>query len=101
MTLDKVCKMLKQMKLPLAYNHFKSEQQTPYLVYMVSETESFAADNKVYHKEDRFAIELYTSKKDTHSETRLEVLLEDHEVYYEKYEAYLESEKMYQIRYEI
>ena len=101
MTLDKVCKMLKQIELPLAYNHFKSEQNPPYLVYMISETESFAADNKVYHKEDRFAIELYTAKKDTLLETRLEVLLEDHEVYYEKYEAYIDTEKMYQIRYEI
>lgn len=101
MRLDKVCEMLKQMKLPLSYNHFKSEQQPPYLVYMVIDTESFSADNKVYHKEDRFAIELYTAKKDTHSETRLEILLEDQEIYYEKYEVYLESEKMYQIRYEI
>lgn len=101
MTLDEVCEMLKQMELPLAYNHFKSEQNPPYLVYMVSDTESFAADNKVYHKKDRFAIELYTAKKDTRLETILEVLLEDHEVYYEKYEVYMDTEKMYQIRYEI
>lgn len=101
MTLDKVCEMLKQMNLPLAYNHFKSEQNPPYLVYMVSEIESFSADNKVYHQEDRFSIELYTDKKDIQLETRLEILLEDHEVYYEKYETYIDTEKMYQIRYEI
>ena len=94
-------KLLKKMKLPLAYNHFKETQCTPYLIYMAEDTSNFGADNTVYFKTNNWVIELYTKKKDLNLETRLEVLLEDADLYYEKYEAYIDAEKMYQIRYEI
>lgn len=98
---EKLYELLKKMKLPLAYSHFKQTQSTPYLVYLTEDTSNFAADNKVYFKVDNWVIELYTDKKDLNLEIRLEVLLEDAELYYEKYEAYLDTEKMYQVRYEI
>ena len=101
MTLDKLYKLLVTLGLPTAYNHFKRPQEPPYLVYFFDGSGNFGADNKVYCKIDHLVIELYTLKKDLNIETRIEVLLEDNELYYEKYEAYLDTEKMYQVRYEI
>lgn len=101
MTHEQIYDLLQQLKLPLAYNHFKETQHTPYLIYLTEDTSNFGADNKVYFKVDNWVIELYTDKKDLNLETRLEVLLEDAELYYQKYEAYIDTEKMYQVRYEI
>lgn len=101
MTHEQIYTLLKQMKLPIAYNHFKEPQNTPYLIYLSEDTSNFGADNKVYHKIDNWVVELYTDKKELNLETRLEVLLEDAELYYEKYEVYIDTEKMYQVRYEI
>ena len=101
MTNNALHDLLKQMNLPLAYNHFKGAQEAPYLIYLTEDSSNFGADNKVYQKIDNFVIELYTNKKDLNLETKLEVLLEDADLYYEKYEAYIDTEKMYQIRYEI
>lgn len=101
MTIDELYKLLNQLNLPLAYNHFKNPQKPPYLVYMTDDSSNFAADNKVYHKTDNFAIELYTDKKGIKLETQLELLLDAHDLYYEKYEVYIDTEKLYQVRYEI
>lgn len=101
MTTDRLYEILKQLNLPLAYNHFKNPQKSPYLIYMADDSDNFAADNKVYHKINNFAIELYTDKKDIQLETQLEELLDAHDLYYEKYEAYIDTEKLYQVRYEI
>lgn len=101
MTLESLYEILKQMNLPLAYNHFKSAQAPPYLIYLVEDSSNFGADNKVYHPIDNFVIELYTLKKERGIETQLEELLNSNELYYEKYEAYINTENLYQIRYEI
>ncbi len=101
MTQAQIYELLKQMKLPLAYNHFKQAQSTPYLVYLTEDTSNFGADNKVYFKVENWVVELYTDKKEINLETKLEVLLEDAYLYYEKYETYIETEKIYQVRYEI
>ena len=101
MTQEQIYNLLQRMQLPVAYNHFKETKSLPYLVYFTEDTSNFGADNKVYYKIDNWVIELYTDKKDINLETKLEALLEDAELYYEKYEAYIDTEKLYQVRYEI
>lgn len=101
MTLEQLYRILQQMKLPLAYNHFNKPQLPPYLVYFTEDSSNFCADNKVYFKAPTWVIELYTDQKELILETRLEGLLEEADLYYEKYEAFIDSEKMYQIRYEL
>lgn len=101
MTHEQIYNLLQQIKLPLAYNHFKETQNTPYLIYLTEDTSNFGADNKVYFKINNWVIELYTDKKDLNLEAKLEKLLDEAELYYEKYEAYIDTEKIYQVRYEI
>ena len=101
MTLEELYKTLQQLNLPIAYSHFKSPLEPPYLVYLVEDTQNFGADNKVYHQIENLVIELYTVRKDIILEKRLEALLNEKELYYEKVETYIESEKLYEVRYEL
>lgn len=59
------------------------------------------ADNKTYHKISSVDIELYTDFKDFEAEQKLENLLDLYEIPWNSYEAYIESEKMYQKLYEV
>lgn len=101
MTLEELYQTLQQLNLPIAYSHFKSPLEPPYLVYLVEDTQNFGADNRVYHQIENLVIELYTSKKDIILEKKLEVLLNEKEFYYEKVETYIDSEKLYEVRYEL
>ena len=101
MTLEEIYQTLQLLNLPLAYSHFKSPKEPPYLVYLVEDTNNFGADNKVYHQIENLVIELYTSKKDIILEKKLEALLNDKQLYYEKIETYIEREKLYEVRYEL
>lgn len=101
MTLEALYQMLKELDLPLAYNHFKESQKPPYVIYLMEDSSNFGADNKVYHQIDNKAIELYTDKKDRKLEKELEELLDEKELFYEKEEAYIEKEAMYRVRYEL
>lgn len=101
MTLEELYETLQQLNLPIAYSHFKSPLKPPYLVYLVEDTQNFGADNRVYHQIENLVIELYTAKKDIALEKNLETLLNEKELFYEKIEIYIESEKLYEVRYEL
>ncbi|MGG0759136.1 hypothetical protein [Bacillus paramycoides] len=91
---------------PVAYSHFtatpgKPVPKPPYICYLVDGSPNMPADNKVYHPINDVSIELYTIKKDLVAESKLEQALDDHEIPYESFEAFIESEKMYQKTYEV
>ena len=50
MELKELVKILEKLKIPIAYNHFSTVQKPPYLVYKVTSSNNFIADNKVYKK---------------------------------------------------
>lgn len=60
-----------------------------------------AADGKVYYKKNRVNIELYTKKKDIFSEQRVEKILDENNIFYNKSEVWIESEKMYEVLYKL
>lgn len=93
--------LLKTSGLPVAYHHFAEPPEPPYVVYLFAQSDNFGADNKVYSKADGYHVELYTTKKDPVSEALLEGVLDAAEIYWEKSEFYIESEKLYQVLYEI
>ena len=61
----------------------------------------FSADNLVYHHFNRLDIEVYTDYKDPDMEASIEEVLTAHELYYEKSEVWIETEKMYEVLYEL
>ncbi|PFB65943.1 hypothetical protein CN268_02775 [Bacillus anthracis] len=105
MTLVELTKILEATGYPVAYSHFtatptKAVPAPPYICLFVDGSANLMADNKVYHKINDLNIELYTTKKDLVAEAKLEKVLDDHEIPYDSYGTFIESEKMYQKIYE-
>ena len=103
MTEKEVYQMVKSVGLPAAYHHFEEGKSPdpPFLVYLYPETNNFAANGIVYQDINQLDIELYTDKKDLEAEKRVEAVLKEHGLFYEKTETYLESEKMFEALYEM
>lgn len=59
----------------------------------------FSADGKVYYKINEVHIELYTDLKDLAVEQQLEDVLDEHGIFYNKSETWIESEKLYEVLY--
>jgi len=93
--------LLKTTGLPVAYHHFVSPPSPPYIVYLFSYSSNFGADNRVYSQHPNYQVELYTTEKDPVSEKLIEDLFDEHDIYWEKSETYIESEGLYQVLYEI
>lgn len=103
MTGREVFQIVKAVGFPAAYHHFEEGQEPdkPYLVYLYPGTNNFSADGIVYQGVNQLDIELYTDKKDLEAERRVEAVLNKHGFFYEKTEMYLESEKMFEVLYEM
>lgn len=99
MDLEKLKTRLSTTGYPVAYRYFKSPQNLPYICYRVAYSRNLAADSGVYIRSDRVQIELYTRIKDQQAEGKVEQALSS--FFWEKTETYVESEKCYQIIYEI
>ncbi|KXY35554.1 hypothetical protein [Bacillus sp. FSL K6-0067] len=105
MTLGELTKILEATGYPVAYSHFtatpsKPIPKPPYICILVDGSANLMADNKVYHKIDDANIELYTTKKDLVAEAKVEKVLDNHEIPYDSYGTFIESEKLYQKIYE-
>lgn len=100
--MDEVIAILRSLGLPFAYHHFAEGEspEPPFICYLTPGSDNFAADGRVYYKLDGYHIELYTDKKDPVLEARLEALLDQHEVFYNKSEVWIESERLYEVLYQ-
>ena len=93
--------LLKTTNLPVAYHHFKTPSEPPYIVYLFAYSSNFGADNKVHSQADNYQVELYTKTKDPAAEALIEGLFDANEIYWDKTETYIDSEGLYQVLYEI
>ena len=86
-----------------AYDHFAEGESPdpPFICFLYPRAENFGADNLVYHHFNRLDIEVYTDYKDPDMEANIEEVLTEHELYYEKSEVWIETEKMYEVLYEL
>lgn len=98
-----VTRMLKEIALPFAYDHFVEGRspKPPFVVFLYPKADNFAADGVAYHKIDVLDIELYTNKKDPVLETNVETVLTEHGLFYAKSEVWIDSEKLYEVLYEM
>lgn len=100
MTLDELTILLETTQLPVAFDHFKTEQKLPYLVYIVTGNNNFSADNKMYHTDAVIQLELYTLFKSVDTESTVETVLNGVPFFYTKTEGYLSDEQMYMVTYQ-
>lgn len=103
MTHAEIRQMVKDIGLPSAYHHFNEGQspEPPFVVYLFPGSDNFSADGLVYQGIAILDIELYTDKKDIAAEAAVEAMLKKHGFFYEKNETYIETEKMYEVVYEM
>ena len=62
---------------------------------------TFHADNINYYSWKQLDVELYTDTKDPDAEQRVEDVLTAHEISYVKSETWIESERLYEVLYEM
>ena len=94
--------ILDQLNIPVAYDHFNTATQPPFIAFRRYSQSNFGADNITYKAINNYYIYLVTEYKDVGLEQRLEDLLTENEIYYEAIsEDYISEEKTYQIVYEV
>lgn len=101
MKMKDVLSILKETDLPFAYDHFAEGEspEPPFICYLLPGSNNFSADGKVYFKANEVHIELYTDFKDLTVEQKLEAVLDEHGIFYNKSETWIESEKLYEVLY--
>ena len=101
MDYEEIANMLGGTGLPFAYHHFAEGEspQPPFICYLTPGSNNFAADGKVYFKANEVHIELYTDTKDLSVEQQVEAVLDEHGIYYDRSEVWIESEKLYEVLY--
>lgn len=101
MTQTELFQALKSLGMPVAYGEFTSPQTPPFITYQFAYASDFKADNQNYVDIGNFQIELYTAKKDPTIEKLVEDKLRELRLPYSKIEAWLDSENLRQIVYEV
>lgn len=99
--MEELLQMLEEMGLPFVYHHFAEGEspEPPFVCYLLPGSNNFSADGKVYYKINEVHIELYTDWKDLAVEQGVEAVLDEHGVFYNKSEVWIESEKLYEVLY--
>ena len=103
MTHEDVMQMLAETEIPFAYDHFAEGESPdqPVICFLFPGSENFAADDVVYMEFSNLSIELYTDEKDPELEDRVEAVLNTHELFWNKSEVWIESEKLYEVLYQM
>ena len=103
MSHEGVLEMMEEMGLPFAYDHFVEGEapEAPFAVFLYPRADNFSADGIAYFKKNELDIELYTDLKDPELEKTVEAVLLRHGIFYGKSEVWIESEKLYEVLYEM
>lgn len=99
--MEELLQILSETQIPFAYHHFAEGEspEPPFICYLLPGSNNFSADGKVYYKINEVHIELYTDLKDLAVEQQLEDVLDEHGIFYNKSENWIESEKLYEVLY--
>lgn len=101
MTIEELAAMLQKTGIPFAYDHFAEGEspEPPFICYLLPGSNNFAADGKVYFRINQVRIELYTDSKDLSVERKVETVLDEAGIFYNKSEVWIQSEKLYEVLY--
>ena len=78
-----------------------SAPELPYMIFYYPSSANDGADNVVWQKINHLNIELYTDNKEFGIENELEAVLTEHGFFYDKTEQFIDSEKMFEVLYEM
>ena len=100
--MDELVKIIEEMGISFAYDHFAEGESPdpPFLCYLLPGSDNVAADGRVYYKMSEVRIELYTDFKDVSLEEKVTAVLDNHGIFYEQSEVWIEEEKLYEVAFE-
>ena len=101
MTYQELEQLLAPLGIPFTFHHWEKPPAMPYGVYFDDHTDNFAADGIAYAVVFHVNIELYVRQRDQGLEGRLEDILTAADLYWDKAAVYIDSERFYQVAYEI
>lgn len=103
MNYEEINEMMLETGLPFAYHHFAEGEspEPPFLIFQSTGENTFSADNLMYHNFKELDIELYANEKSPETEAEIESILKHHHIFYNKTEVWIESEKLYEVLYEM
>ena len=99
--MDELLAILEETGIPFSYHHFAEGEspEPPFICYLLPEDDDFAADGINYYEIDVVQMELYTDKKDLELEHRVQQILTNHGIYYERDEVWISEERLYEVIY--
>ena len=99
--LQELNSLLSETGIPFAYDHFAEGESPgpPFITFLLPRSTNFSADGRVYLKITEVNIELYTDEKDPETESLVEAALDSREIFYNRSEVYIDSEKLYEVIY--
>lgn len=92
---------LEKIGLPFGYRQFTEDEVVPppYILWYFDDSNNFFADDVLYQHIYELDIELYTGEKDFELERKLETILKDLGLTWQKEEQWIESESMFEVLY--
>ena len=102
MTYQEVNTIIESIGVPSAYYQFTADtaQPPPFICFYFDGNVDLYADNRNYQKVAHLVIELYTDEKDFDLEERVETVLNDSDIAYNRMESYIDSERLYMVTYD-
>ena len=101
MTANELITLLETSGIRFRYYQWEKPPPLPWGVVTQLGTNNLAADDIAYIKCRRYAIELCAAKKDSAAEAKIERVLDDAGIFWDSDEEYIDSERMFVIRYEV
>lgn len=101
MTQAELFQALKSIGYPVAYGEFTQPTSPPFITYQFSYSNDMMADGHNYVDISNFQIELYTKAKDLAAEKKVQDKLKELRLPYSKVEAWIDSENLRQVIYEV
>jgi len=100
-TYQELEQLLAPLGIPFTFHHWEKPPALPYGVYYDDGTENFEADDIAYAAIRIWRIELYVRQRDPALEERLEDILTAADLFWDMGADYIESERFYEVSYEI
>ena len=99
---NEIKRTLEKCGIPVAYHKYEENKAPalPYVNWYVGGETNFAADDENYHNVKLLTVELYTRIKEFDTEAAVERVLDTLGVW-SKTEVYIETERCYQIVYDL
>ena len=103
MEIVKLRKIIKEkLDLSIKYGKNNSKIEPPFLIYLGAGSDNISADNKTYNSKNKYNLELYFREKDESLEMKIENLLNDNNIPWEKSEdIFISDENLFEIIYYI